>query len=61
MLLIKRVLILFCAICLLNVLIACQRQEGPAERAGKKIDKTIEKAGKKIEEAGDKVKKETQN
>ena len=30
-------------------------QEGPGEKAGKKIDKTIEKAGDQIEKAGDKV------
>jgi len=52
---------LFCALSLLNIFVACQSQEGPAEEAGKKIDKTIEKAGEEIEQAGDKVKKETQN
>ena len=61
MLLMKRIFMLFCAIFLLNVVIARQQQEGPAEQAGRKIDETIEKAGKKIEEAGDKVKKETQH
>ncbi|MFH1103091.1 MAG: hypothetical protein V1714_04920 [Pseudomonadota bacterium] len=30
-------------------------KEGPAEKAGKKIDKTIEKAGEQIEKAGEKV------
>jgi hypothetical protein len=30
-------------------------KEGPAEKAGKKIDKTIEKAGDQIEKAGEKV------
>jgi hypothetical protein len=30
-------------------------KEGPAEKAGKKIDKTIEKAADQIEKAGDKV------
>jgi hypothetical protein len=52
---------LCCAILLLNVLMACEPQEGPAEQAGRKIDETIEKAGKKIEETGDKIKKETQH
>jgi uncharacterized protein YoxC len=33
---------------------AC-RKEGPIERAGKKVDKTIEKAGEQIEKAGEKV------
>ena len=30
-------------------------KEGPLEKAGKKIDKTIEKAGDQIEKAGEKV------
>lgn len=30
-------------------------KEGPVERAGKKIDKTIEKAGEQTEKAGEKV------
>jgi hypothetical protein len=60
MLLLKRILILSCTILSLNVLIACQRQEGPAEKAGKKVDETVEKMGDKMEKAGDKIKKETQ-
>lgn len=36
-------------------LAACQRQEGPAERAGKAIDNAAEKAGHEIEKAGDKI------
>jgi hypothetical protein len=30
-------------------------QEGPLERAGKKIDKTVEKGGKQVEKAGKKI------
>lgn len=30
-------------------------KEGPVEKAGKKIDKTVEKAGEQIEKAGEKV------
>jgi hypothetical protein len=30
-------------------------QEGPAERAGKKIDKTVEKGGQQLEKAGKKI------
>ena len=30
-------------------------QEGPAERAGKKIDKTVEKGGQQVEKAGKKI------
>lgn len=33
----------------------CEKQEGPAERAGKAIDNAAEKAGEKIEEAGEKI------
>jgi len=36
-------------------LTACQKQEGPAEHAGKEIDKTVEKVGQQIEKAGDSV------
>jgi hypothetical protein len=32
------------------------RQEGPLEKAGKKVDKAIEKTGDQIEKAGEKVK-----
>jgi hypothetical protein len=37
----------------LLALVACQ--EGPAEKAGRKIDNAAEKAGRAIENAGDKV------
>ena len=30
----------------------CEKQEGPAERAGKAVDKSVDQAGEKIEEAG---------
>ncbi len=30
-------------------------QEGPAERAGKKIDKAVEKGGQQIEKAGESI------
>jgi len=30
-------------------------KEGPVEKAGKKIDKTIEKAGEQIEKVGEKI------
>lgn len=32
------------------------RKEGPAERAGKEIDRSAEKVGKEIEKAGGKMK-----
>lgn len=37
-------------------LAACDKQPGPAETAGKKVDRAIDDAGKKIGEAADKVK-----
>ena len=36
-------------------------KEGPAEKAGKEIDKTVEKAGDQIEKAGDKVRDTVQD
>jgi hypothetical protein len=36
-------------------LAACEKKEGPVERAGKEIDKTVEKAGQQIEKAGQKI------
>jgi hypothetical protein len=39
---------------------ACQRAEGPAERAGKSIDNAAETAGKQLEKAGDKIKETTE-
>ena len=33
----------------------CQKQEGPAEHAGKEIDKVIGKVGENIEKAGEKI------
>jgi len=39
----------------LSVWLSGCTKEGPAEKAGKQIDKTIEKAGEQIEKAGEKV------
>jgi hypothetical protein len=40
---------------LLAVLAGCQKQEGPAERAGKEADKAVEKVGQQIEKAGESI------
>jgi ABC-type oligopeptide transport system substrate-binding subunit len=40
---------------LLAALAACQKQEGPAERAGKEVDKASEKVGQQIEKAGESI------
>ena len=34
---------------------SCQKKEGPAERAGKEIDKSVESAGQQLERAGQKI------
>ena len=49
----------FCVAAATSILIlglsACEKKEGPAERAGKQIDKSVESAGKQIEKAGEKI------
>lgn len=40
---------------LILALSSCQEPEGPAERAGKEIDRGILKAGQVLEEAGKKI------
>ena len=40
---------------LLATLPACQKQAGPAERAGKEVDQAVEKAGQHIEKAGETI------
>jgi hypothetical protein len=40
---------------LLIALSGCQKQEGPAEQAGKKVDKAVEKAGQQVEKAGESI------
>jgi len=39
---------------LLAMLAGCER-EGPAEHAGKEVDKAVDKAGQQIEKAGDRI------
>jgi len=40
---------------LLAALSGCQKQEGPAEHAGKAVDKAVEKAGQQIEKVGESI------
>jgi predicted small secreted protein len=40
---------------LLVALGGCQKQEGPAEQAGKNVDKAVDKVGEQIEKAGDSI------
>ena len=50
---------------LLVTLVGCQRQEGPAEQAGKKIDNAMEQTGQNVDSAteklGEKVEKTGEN
>lgn len=50
------------AILVAGVLAAgCQKEEGPAERAGKAIDNAVQKAGKDIEKAGQDIQKSAED
>ena len=40
---------------LIGGLAACEKKEGPGERAGRQLDNAAEATGKKIEQAGEKV------
>ena len=40
-------------VAVLTVLSACQKQEGPAEHAGKEIDRAADKVGQQVEKAGE--------
>lgn len=40
---------------LLAALSGCQRQEGPAEQAGKEVDKAMEQTGEKVDSATEKL------
>lgn len=40
---------------LLLTLSACQKQEGPAEKAGKSVDQAADKVGQQVEKAGEKI------
>ena len=48
-------------ILLIGGLSACEKKEGPAERAGKQIDKAVESAGQQIEKAGQKIQDEAKD
>ncbi|MGH7835808.1 MAG: hypothetical protein ACREQK_19345 [Candidatus Binatia bacterium] len=52
----KTIGIFVLAVVLAGGLAACKKEEGPAERAGKQLDKGMEKAGQEMEKAGEKVK-----
>lgn len=45
----------------LVALTGCQKQEGPAERAGKNVDNAVDKVGQQVEKAGDKIQDATKS
>jgi hypothetical protein len=53
-----KVLLILCSVMIVIAFIGCKK-EGPAEKAGRQIDKAVEKTGDKLEEAGNKVKDAT--
>lgn len=56
----KKLLLMSLGVILFVGFVACQKEEGPAEQAGKEVDEAVEKLGEKVEEAGDKVQDATQ-
>lgn len=51
----SKLMLVLAASTVIAVLSACQKAEGPAERAGKSMDKAVESAGKQVEKAGEKI------
>lgn len=51
---VKRILLLVCFMGSLFGVVGCE-QEGPAERAGEKVDESMEETGEKIEQAGENI------
>ena len=51
----NRIAAAMASIALIVAVGGCQKQEGPAERAGKQVDKAVEKTGQQIEKAGEKI------
>ena len=43
------------AVALVAALAACQKQEGPVERAGREVDKAAENVGQQLEKAGESI------
>ena len=52
----RKIAYLLTAACLVVSLSACQKEEGPAEKAGKQIDKAAKEAGQAMEKAAESVK-----
>jgi len=54
-------LMLGTTITLLLALSGCDSSDGPAEKAGEKLDNAVDEAGDKIENAGDKIENKLDN
>lgn len=55
----SKILSLLLIVLLVGAFAACEK-EGPAEKAGAKIDEAVEEAGDKMEEAGDAIEDKTE-
>jgi hypothetical protein len=53
---VRKIGYLVTAVCLVVSLSACQKEEGPAEKAGKEIDKAVKDAGNAVDKAAESVK-----
>jgi hypothetical protein len=53
--LVKSIMAALVLIALTAGLYGCPKKEGPAEHAGRQVDKAIEKTGQQIEKAGEKI------
>ncbi|AKJ67975.1 hypothetical protein ABW99_06840 [Pandoraea thiooxydans] len=51
-----KVIVVLATSVLVLALSACQKPEGPAQRAGKAVDSAASNAGQQIENAGDNIK-----
>jgi len=51
----KNITFMLIAGAIIAVLSGCQKEEGPAERAGKAMDKAVDNAGQQIEKAGEQI------
>jgi hypothetical protein len=51
----RKICLAFSAILLGLTLVACEKEEGPAEKMGKTVDKATEQAGQAMEKAKDNV------
>lgn len=51
---VKKIIALLCGLMLVLFIAACE-DEGPAEKAGEKIDNAVESTQESMEEAGDKL------